>query len=132
MTAIRFYNAAAQAFSATGTTLQLIGTKTVDVGCAADVNGSAVTLNKSGVYHITFDVTYTAAAGDVDLTIYINGIPSAATVTQTAEASTVYTLHIETDVQQMCVCAGRDNVTLQISGAAGSVSYLTGSAIKVN
>ena len=71
---IRVYNNTAQAFTAALTPLNLEGTPVVNSGCSLTLNTASIRVNKSGLYHLAADVTYTpTAAGVVILQLYKDG-----------------------------------------------------------
>lgn len=89
--------------------------------------------NKSGLYHLSADVTYTpTAAGVAILQLYKDGVAlPCAIAQQTVAAGNVYTNHIETDLCLTTCCVNRPVITLDISGVAGTVNHTCVGAVKL-
>lgn len=130
---IRTYNNTVQPFTEALTTLNLEGTPVVDSGCSLSLNGSSVSINKSGLYHLTADVTYTATgAGVAVVQLYQNGVAMPCAISQqTVAAADVNTAHVETDICAGVCCANRPVITVAISGVAGDVNHVCFGALKL-
>jgi len=130
---IRVYNNSAQAFTAALTPLNIEGTPVVESGCSLRLNTANIRVNKSGLYHLSADVTYTAtAAGTVVVQLYKDGVALPCAISQqTVAANDVNTAHVETDLEIITCCVNRPLITLGISGVAGTVNHTCVSAVKL-
>lgn len=127
------YNNATQAFVATGTPIAVLGNLVTNNGCSIDTGTSGFTINKSGLYRISYDVTYTpAGAGVAVIQLYNNTVAyPCATAQQTVASGSVYTDHIETIVNIPACCSVTPVITAQISGVAGAVNHVCASVTKL-
>lgn len=121
-------NSAAQAAVAAGTILNL-GTAVQDSGVSIGFNGgSNVTIDRSGLYTIEYDVTFTGtAAGTETFVVNNNGVALPCTVSSTTVAAdTTYTAHGSTTLALgSCGCgAVRPTLTLVASGADVNVTFV--------
>ena len=130
---IRAYNNMDQAFTAALTPLNLEGTPVVQSGCSLTLNTTSIRVNKSGLYHLSADVTYTpTAAGVATIQFYKDGVALPCAISQhTVVAESVYTDHIETDLCLNTCCVNRPLITLDISGVAGTVNHTCVGAVKL-
>lgn len=130
---VRVYNNSDQAFTAALTPLNLEGTPVVNNGCSLTLNTDNIRVNRSGLYHLSADVTYTpTAAGVAIIQLYKDGMAlPCAIAQQTVTAGTVYTDHIETDLCLNTCCVNRPLITLNISGVAGTVNHICAGAVKL-
>ena len=127
------YNTATQAYVATGTTLNVLGTQCTDCGCSIDTTTSGVSIENSGLYYISAAVTSTpTGAGTQVLQFYNNGtaIPCSVSTITTTSGSTV-TQHIETVLSLAACCSVQPNISVRISGVAGFVSFVRMTAFKL-
>ena len=124
----RTFNSTEQPFIASGTTLNLLGTKATDTGCSIDTNVNNFTLNCNGTYHLCCDATVEpTGAGDLVLQIYKDGVPlPCAICTATVAAGDTYTLHTETDL----FLKADDVLSFELSGVAGSATWVGASCVK--
>lgn len=130
---VRVYNNNTQAFVASGTQLNIEGTPVVNSGCSLTLNTTNIRINKSGLYHVSADVTFVpSAAGNVSIQFLRNGVvlPCAVAV-ETVVANNAYTKHIETDLEIVTCCVNQPLITLTISGVAGSVSHTCVGIVKL-
>lgn len=130
---IRAYNNTAQAFTATLTPLNIEGTPVVTTGCSLTLNTASVRVNKSGLYHLSADVTYTpTAAGVAVIQLYKDGVALPCAISQhTVASDSVYTDHIETDLSLVTCCVNRPLITLDISGVTGTVNHTCVGVVKL-
>lgn len=130
---VRAYNNAAQPFTAALTPLNLLGTPVVDSGCSLTLNPASIQINKSGLYHLSADVTYTATeAGTAVVQLYKDGIALPCAINQnTVAADSTYTVHIETDICVNTCCVNHPAITLDISGVTGTVNHICAGACKL-
>jgi hypothetical protein len=130
---VRVYNANPQVVTDAATTLTLEGTPVVDTGCSLTLNAGGISVNKSGLYHLSADVTFTpAAAGTATIQLYKDGVPLPCALSQTtAVAATTFTTHIETDLCINTCCVNSPVITLVISGVAGTVNRLCAGVLKL-
>ena len=131
--AVRAYNNAEQAFVADGTTLTIEGTPVVDTGCSLKLNPAGITVNNSGLYHISVDITFVPdAVGTATVQIYRDGSPLPCAISETTVAAgDTYTTHIETDLCIKTCCAVQPVFSIQISGVAGTVNHICAGAVKL-
>lgn len=126
-------NSASQTFASTGTTL-LPGSAVSVTGCSLSVAGSGIQVNSDGLYQIDAAVTFTpSAAGVVTVQIYKDGVLLPCTIRQmTVAADSVHTIDTRAAavVASSCVMV-RPIFTVQISGVAGTVSYICESGVKL-
>lgn len=124
----RCFNTTAQPFLATGTTLNLLGAKATDTGVSICTNTNNFSINCRGTYHISADVTAEpTGSGDLIIQLYRNGVSlPCAICTETVASGDIYTLHTETDLY----LKPDDEISINISGVAGSVTWLGASCIK--
>lgn len=130
---VRAYNNTAQAFTADLTPLNLEGTPVVNSGCSLTLNTASIRVNKSGLYHLSADVTYTpTTAGVAVIQLYKDGVALPCAISRhTVTAGSVYTDHIETDLCLTTCCVNRPLITLDISGVSGTVSHTCVGAVKL-
>lgn len=127
------YNNTAQAVTETATQVNVLGILNTDTGCSIDTNTGGFVIRSSGLYRISYDVTFTAtAAGAVTL----QGLKdTTALPCMTAQATTVangvYTLHAETTVYIPVCCNGTPAVSATIAGVAGTISHVCASVVKL-
>jgi len=105
----------------------------VQSGCSLTLNTASIRVNKSGLYHLSADVTYTpTAAGVAIIQLYKDGVALPCAISQrTVTAGTVYTDHIETDLCLTTCCVNRPLITLDISGVAGTVNHTCVGMVKL-
>lgn len=131
---VRVYNNAAQAFVADpASIIALQGDVVVDSGCSLDLNASSVQIVKSGLYHISADVTFTpTAAGEVAVQLYKDGIAMPCAIsTEEVVADVVYTTHIETDILVSVCCINQPSISVRIGGVAGTVNHICAGVLKL-
>lgn len=125
----KVYNPNSQTVIDSGTTLNLLGTLATDTGVGITTNINNFSINCSGAYSVSFDVTVdVTTGGDAVLQIYKNGVPLPCAIsTLTASGATIYTMHVETDL----LFRVNDEITIQISGVTGNATFVSGSIIKL-
>lgn len=130
---IRAYNNSPQAFTAALTPLNIEGTPVVKSGCSLSLNMASIRVNRSGLYHLSADVTYTpTAAGVAIIQLYKDGVALPCAISQqTVTADTIYTSHIETDLCINTCCVNHPLITLDISGVAGTVNHTCVGMVKL-
>lgn len=120
---VRAYNTTPQTVTATPQALAITGTPVTETGCSLELNPSSITVNKSGLYHIAADITFSPTdAGTSIFQLYKDGIALPCAIAQdTAETGNVFTAHIETDLCINTCCVSHPAITLVASGVAGTV-----------
>ena len=123
----RCYNNSNQTVTEESTTLNLLGSIVVDNTSAVTINTSSVRINNGGLYHICADVTFTPTE-TTDPSVFTiswanNGVTLPCTIT-TESTTGIATVHTETDIQLNRCCMITPNLTLNIEGAAGTVSHI--------
>ena len=107
----------------------------VDSSATAIINGSEIKLNSPGIYHITGYVNGTPTAdGEVGVSVLLNGTAMEQTaVTENALADNYAVVPIDTfvSVNRCCPCQGPVVVTIQYTGAAGTVNLANIVVLKV-
>lgn len=136
---IQKYNFATQALTTTPTPLNMGATVTSPSGCAIVDAGNDFSINKSGIYRITAQVTAAStAAGTLNVQLYYNGTPLAETLkTIPVEIGSIQ-LDIDT-IRYFCipnVCgfpsvAGSVDVYAWVDNAITNVTAVTVNAQKV-
>lgn len=130
---VRAYNATPQTVTATATPLVIQGTTVVDSGCSLTLNPSSITINKSGLYHLAADISFTpTAAGTFVVQLYKDGVALPCAIVQdTAETGNVFAAHVETDICVNACCVSNHEITLVVSGVAGTVTRTCVGALKL-
>lgn len=122
---VRSFTNLPQPVTATPTTITIEGTPVVESGVSLDLNPNSITVNTSGLYHFSADVTFNpTAAGTLVVQLYKDGVALPCAVSQTTTtAGSIITTHIETDLVLATCCAVQPVITLVISGVAGTVVH---------
>ena len=130
---IRVYNITPQVVTADAQTLNLEGTPVVKSGCSLTLNTASITVNKSGLYHFSADVTITpTAAGTSVIQFYKDGVALSCAIAQNvSEVGNTFTTHIETDLCLNTCCVNHPVISLVASGVAGTVNRLCVGALKL-
>lgn len=130
---IRVYNNTPQTVTDTATTLILEGTSVVESGCSLTLNASSITINKSGLYHLSADISFIpTAAGTFIVQLYKDGVALPCAIVQdTAETGNVFAAHIETDICVNACCVNKPQITLVVSGVAGTITRTCVGALKL-
>lgn len=129
---ITLINANAQTVTAAATTLAP-GTSVFTSGCSLALGGNGIAIQSSGLYRAEGHVTITpSAAGTITLALYLNGVLLPSSVRQnTVAADTVYTIDTDAAIfEGGACCMLKPQITLVVSGVAGTVSWLSMSAVK--
>lgn len=127
------YSDSEQAYVAAGSQINILGTKATDTGCSISANTGGYTIESSGIYRISYDVTSTpSAAGDQILQLYKDGValPSAISTSATTEGG-VLTQHVEAVLAIRTCSAVTPSITARISGVAGTINHTRASAVKL-
>ena len=106
-----------------------------------DFNGTSLALQQSGIYHITATLTFTAAAaGDVTIELYENGLPTGEFATETVTTADTEFRSVALDyyvlTDSACVLGNVstfiDNITLvNTSAVAVTITKVTVNVDKV-
>lgn len=130
-------NTLAQTVPATTTTLQILGTLATDTGVSLATKPSSISVEHSGTYVFDAAVTISATAeGSTTIRFYKDGVQIPASVRVYALRATTPTT-ITTSSYPIfiggCCCQTAPNpvITLGITGAAGTVSYVAVSGVKL-
>lgn len=131
--AVETYNSTTQTVTADLTPLVLLGSQCTDNGCSISVDGTGITINNSGLYYIGADVTFTpTATGTEIIQLYKDNVPLPCSIAQdTSEADNSFTIHIETVLNVATCCAIQPTFTIQASGVAGGVNFVSVTAFKL-
>ena len=112
------YNAALQTYTAEGTTINVLGTQITDTGCSITTQSGGFRINAGGLFRVSYDVTSTpGAAGAQVLQLYNGSTPMPCAVTTVVRLATC--------------CAIQPVISARLSGAAGTVSHVCASAVKL-
>lgn len=127
------YNNSQQAFTAAATPVNVLGVLNTDTGCSIDTNTAGFTVLSSGLYRISYDVTFTATAAG---TATLQGVKDATPLlcmasSLTTAAGSVYTLHAETTIYIPVCCGGSSAIGATIGGVAGTISHVCASVVKL-
>ena len=130
-------NTLAQTVPATTTYLQFLGSLVTDTGVSLSTKPASISIEHSGSYVFDAAVTFSATAeGTVTLRFYKDGVQIPTSVrTYTLRATTPTTLETSSYPIYVggCCCQSASNpaITLGITGAAGTVSYVAVSGVKL-
>lgn len=127
------YNDSAQAYTADGTTINILGNLITDTGVSITTNTGGFKINNGGLFRVSYDVTSTPSAAGTQIVQLYNGstaMPCAAS-TVTTTADDIITQHVETVVRIATCCAIQPTISARISGVAGTVSHVCASALKL-
>lgn len=132
-TAQSAYNNTTQTMPETSTPVNILGVLTTDTGCGADTNTGGFTVNCTGLYRISYDVTFTAgAAGTETLQGYKDTVALPCMTAQaTAAANGTVTLHAETVLYIAACCGATPTISAALSGVAGTVTHVCASVVKL-
>ena len=127
------FSTLAQAYTAEGTILTFDGVQCTNTGCSISTNSSSLTINNSGLYYISATVTSTPTeAAEQVIQLYKNGVALPCAIsTDTTVSGSVITQSIETVLVLNSCCASQPNITLRISGAAGTTNFVKITAFKL-
>lgn len=133
----RFYNNNIQTLPVS-TDLQLIieGSRVVDSGISIETQNQTYTILKTGLYHITADVTLESLApGDVVFQAYMDGVPLPCTKRSRTVAVGYNPIHTETDLElDGCCCDVTHTITFRLQSDAavnGSVIEFCSGVLKL-
>lgn len=127
------YNNAAQAYTASGTTIAILGNLATDTGVSIDTQTSDFQICNGGLFRISFDVTSTPSAAGAQIIQLYNGaspLPCAIT-TDTVAAAGIITQHVETVLRLSTCCTIQPSISARISGVAGTINHVCASAVKL-
>lgn len=127
------YNNTAQTMAATATPVNVLGVLNTDTGCAIDTNAGGFLIQCSGLYRISYDVTFTAGAAGTEV---LQGLKDSAplpcmSAQVTTAADSIYTLHAETTVYIPVCCGNTPTISAVMSGVAGTVTHVCASVVKL-
>ena len=107
----------------------------VDRSATLPIGGTEISLNAAGVYHITGYVNASPTAdGEVGVAVLLNGtVMEQTNVTENALADNYAVVPIDTfiSVNKFCPCQQTTTVSIQYTGAAGTVSLANVVVLKV-
>lgn len=107
----------------------------VDRSATLPIGGTEITLNAPGIYHITGYVNGTPTAdGEVGVSVLLNGdVMEQTTVTANALADNYAVVPIDTlvSVNRCCPCQPTTRISIQYTGAAGTVNLANVVVLKV-
>lgn len=133
----RFYNNNSQAIEANASTqLVIAGTKVVDSGISIETEPQNYTTLKTGLYHISGDVTINAtAAGVAVLQVFMDGVAMPCTKKTISLIAGNNNIHTETDICiSACCCDVSHTFTFVITTdatATGSVTEFCSGMLKL-
>ena len=127
------YNNASVAVTAAATPITILGTHSLSEGCAITTEQTGFRINRSGVYRISYDVTFTPSAdGTETLQIYNDTTALPCSVTNaTGFTGKIMTIHAESIVCIARCCAIHPIISAQINGIAGSVNHVCASCQRI-
>ncbi len=133
----RYYNNVPQALAA-GQALQLAiaGAKVVDSGISIETEPLNYTTLKTGLYHFVGDVVINVATGgDVELQMYMDGVPLPCTYRRVTVPSGYREIHTETDLElDGCCCNVEHSFTFRLTSidtAVGTVTQFCSGVLKL-
>lgn len=127
------FNNSDQTAQAAGTTVNILGNVATSTGVSIITSAGGFTIKNSGLYRISYDVTFTAgAAGTAALTFEKDGVTMPCVNSQnTVATDDVVTLHGETTVYIPVVCSATAAISARISGVTGIINNVCASAVKL-
>lgn len=127
------YNNATQTFDVTGGTINVLGTQICDLGCAVDTGVTGFSINRGGVYRISYDVIFEGTgAGTAEVQLYNGTTPLPCSYSKfVVAAGGIYPMHIETTIPLKACYAVQPVITAQVSGAAGNITHVCASVVKL-
>lgn len=127
------YNNVPQTFTAAGGTVTILGTQICDTGCSIETIANGFEIEHEGVYRFSYDVVFSATgAGTAEIQLYNNNVPLPCSYSMfVAAAGGIYPMHIETMIPVRACYGNRPIITCQVSGAAGDVTHVCASAVKI-
>lgn len=130
---VRVYNNTPQVVTADATPLVLEGVPVVYSGCSLTLNTGSITVEKSGLYHLSADVTVTpGAAGALIVQLYRDGVALPCAIsTDAVLADSPITVHVETDLIINTCCISQPVITVVTRGVAGTVNHVCAGALKL-
>lgn len=129
---IRVYNDTPQVVTADATPLILEGVPVVYSGCSLTLNTGSVTVEKSGLYHLSADVTITpSAAGTLIVQLNKDGVVLPCAVTRDIVSTNPITVHVETDLIINTCCINQPVITVVTRGVAGTVNHVCAGVLKL-
>lgn len=129
---IRVYNDTPQVVTADATPLILEGIPIVYSGCSLTLNTGSVTVEKSGLYHLSADVTITpSAAGALTVQLNKDGVVLPCAVTRDTVSANPITIHVETDLIINTCCINQPVITVVTRGVAGTVNHVCAGVLKL-
>lgn len=132
--AVSTVNTATQTVTATATPLSLLGSVCYNSGCSLCANANGISIKSSGLYTASGSVTITpTAAGTVTVSLALNGVTLPCSVRQqTVVAASPITINTSAIAFGAGACAcNSSTLTLVVSGAAGTVDYVTAGAVRL-
>lgn len=133
----RYYNNIAQALAAGQTIpLAIAGARVVDSGISIETEPLNYNTLKTGLYHFSGDVIINVAtAGDVELQLYMDGVPLPCTYRRVTVPSGYREIHTETDLAlDGCCCDVTHSFTFRLTSvdtAVGTVTQFCSGALKL-
>lgn len=127
------YNNSTQAFAAVGTPVSVLGVLNTDTGCSIDTVTGGFQINSSGLYRISYDVTFTTASAGVAVLQGLKGTSTLPCMSSqaTVASGSVYTLHAETTAYIPVCCNGTPTISATLGGVAGTISHVCASVVKL-
>lgn len=122
---VRSYTDAPQTITASPTTITIEGTPVVQSGVSLSLNPNSITVNTSGLYHFSSDITFSPTAdGTFVVGLYKDGVALPCAVSQeTVTTDSIITTHIETDLVLSSCCAVQPSITVVASGVEGTIIH---------
>lgn len=141
---IRCYDNENQDLNTVATPVSIDGVTVVDSGCSIQLQNQGFQIVKSGLYHISADVTVTAGS-----TSSASATSSSATTISSASSSNLVTvqlyksnqalpcaiakatvsgtdtIHVETDLYLVACCAQQPVITVNVNGATAVTNAIT-------
>ena len=127
------YNNAAQTFTIDGGIIDVLGTQICDAGCGIDTITNGFIVKRAGVYRFSYDVVFEATgAGTAEIQLFegSNPLPCSYSKFVTA-AGGIYPMHIETTIPVRACYGVRPIISCRVDGAAGDVTHVCASAVKI-
>lgn len=127
------YNNTPQTFTVDGGTVAVLGTQICDSGCSVKTVQNGFVVRGDGYYRFSYDVVFEATgAGTAEIQLYEDAVPLPCSYSKfVTAAGGIYPMHIETIIPVRACYAVRPTISCRVSGAAGDVTHVCASVVKI-
>lgn len=127
------YNNTAQAYTADGAAINILGNLATDTGVSITTQTDGFRINNGGLFRISYDVTSTPGVAGAQILQLYSGSAAlpCAIATDTTTANGIITQHVETVIRVATCCAIQPTVSARISGVAGTINHVCANVVKL-